>query len=96
MALQPNQSFTRDVVSTSGANGTLGIDFGFDADLVVVANDKASPVYVNANSSSGSTAGFEVAPGRELRIDRVRARKIGLASTSTSTGDFVRVGAWGG
>ena len=87
------------VVSTTDAAGTIGtagLDFTFDASHLFLVNDKATSVYVSLDSTSGSTGGLEVKTTSGLQLDNLRIGRMSLASTSTSTGTFVRVAAWGG
>lgn len=81
------------VVSTTDAAGTIGvvgIDFGFAATSVSIFNDKASTIYVSLNSTAGSTGGHKMLAGESLSFT-LRLGSLSLASTTTSTGDFVRV-----
>jgi hypothetical protein len=91
---RPDQSFSEAVVSTCSADGKLGIDFGFDANQLVLLNDKATDVYVSLDSTVGSTDGYRLKAAETLSLSNVKVGRMSLASTSTSTGDNVRVGAW--
>lgn len=85
------------VVSTTDAAGTIGtagLDFAFDAGQVIVLNDKASTIYLSLDSTAGSTGGHAIKAGESRSFAGIRCGRMSLASTSTSTGDFVRVGAW--
>ena len=96
-ATKPDQFATEVVVSTTAAAGTIGtagIDFTFDAGQLLVINDKTTSVYMSLDSSSGSTGGHQIKPNESRSFAGIRCGKMSLASTSTSTGDFVRVGAW--
>lgn len=92
---KPNQYNSEDVVSTSDAAGKVVHDFQFDAQHVAVFNDKATDVYVSFSSTSGSTGGHKVKAGEQQAYSGIRAGLFTLASTSTSTGDKVRVLALG-
>ena len=93
---RPNQYTEQSVVSASDGAGTAGIDFGFNARQLVVANDKASSVYLTLTGSSGSTGGHEIKAGESLSLAGILCRYMGLASTATTTGTSVRVLAVGG
>lgn len=97
---QPGQSLTDVVVSTTdvaGVIGTAGLDFSFDATELRIINNKLETVYVNLNSTAGSTSGYPVLTTSSLTFSRgsPSVMKMSLASTSTSTGTTVRVAAWG-
>ena len=95
-ASRPDQYVTEVTVSTTDAAGTIGkigVDFGFVANQVAFANDKASTVYLNLDSSAGSTGGWPIKSNETFSLDVVTGG-CSLASTTTSTGDKVRVGAW--
>lgn len=76
------------------STGAVGLDFAFDAGQLLVLNDKASSVYMSLDSTSGSTGGHELKAGESRSFAGIRIGRMSFASTSTSTGDFVRVGAW--
>lgn len=95
--LRANQYYEEAVVSTTDAAGTIGkigFDFGFIAGSVAFFNDKATPVYVNMDSTAGSTGGFALPAGASVSFT-VRTGAASLASTATSTGTTVRVIALG-
>ena len=80
-------------VSTTDAAGTIGaigFDFGLLATSVAFWNDKASAVYVSLDSTAGSTGGFKLKAGENVSFG-IRSGGCALASTTTSTGDFVRL-----
>ena len=83
------------VVSTTDVAGTIGkigFDFGILATTVAIYNDKAGAVYVSLDSTAGSTGGFQLKAGENVTIG-VRLGSLSLASTTTTTGDFVRLWA---
>jgi len=88
---RPDQFNTNVVASTTSGDG--GIDFGFDAAQLILMNDKTVTLYVNLDSTSGSTGGFPLKATETLTIASMRAGRISVATTSTSTGT-ARVGAW--
>ena len=90
----PEQFSTEVVISTSDGLGKIGIDFGFDANQIIVLNDKASPVYMSLNSTSGSTGGHQIKAGESRSFSQMLLGRMSFASTSTSSGDVVRVAAW--
>lgn len=96
-ATKPEQFASEVVVSTTDAAGTIGtagLDFTFDAGQLLVINDKASDVYMSLDSTSGSTGGHRIKSGESRSFAGIRCGRMSFASTSTSTGDKVRVGAW--
>lgn len=90
-----NQYSTESVLSSTSGTASLGIVFGFRANLVRVYNDKTVPVYVSLNSTVGSTGGHRTCAGEVLALDAVATEAMALASTTTSTATQVRVSAWG-
>ena len=97
-SLRANQYNAEVVVSTTDAAGTIGkigFDPGFLATTVAIWNDKASAVYLSLNSTTGSTGGARLAAGESVTVS-VPTGGFALASTTTSTGDTVRVLAVGG
>ncbi len=96
--LRANQYFAEEYVSTTDAAGTIGrigFDPGFLATSVAIWNDKASAVYLSLDSTTGSTGGARLAAGESVVLS-VPTGGFALASTTTSTGDKVRVLAIGG
>lgn len=88
-----DQYSAEEVVSTTDAAGTIGkigFDFGFRATSVVIWNDKNTDVYVNLNSTAGSTGGYRLKAGENI-AHQLLIGALSLASTTTSTGDKVRV-----
>lgn len=81
------------VVSTTDAAGTIGkvgVDFGFLTSSVLVINDKTTDIFASFNSSGGSTGGHRIKSG-EATTFTVQTGLMSFASTTTSTGDVVRV-----
>ena len=93
MGMLAQQYATPLSVSTTDAAGTIGkigIDFGFVATSVAIWNDKATDVYLSLDSTTGSTGGHRVKASENVSFAYL-ASGCALASTATSTGDFVRV-----
>ena len=93
-----NQFNDEQVVSTTDAAGTIGrigFDFGFLAISVAFWNDKSTDVYVSLDSTTGSTGGHRLKAAEQVAFQG-RLGGCALASTTTSTGDVVRVLAIGG
>ena len=88
-----DQYVAEESVSTpdiAGTIGKIGFDFGILATSVAFWNDKASAVYLSLNSTTGSTGGFKLKAGENVSFG-VRLGGCAMASTATSTGDFVRL-----
>ena len=96
VANKASQYNDQHVVSASDGAGTIGIDFGFNARQLVIANDKAGSVYVTFTGSSGSTGGHEIKANESLSLTGLFLSAMGIASTTTTTADKVRVLAIGG
>lgn len=93
-ALERADQFAGDVVvSTTDAAGTIGkigFDFGFRATYLRIWNDKATDVYVNLDSTTGSTGGFRLRACSDF-MHNLLIGGCALASTATSTADKVRL-----
>lgn len=90
---RPDQYSAEEVVSTTdaaGVIGKIGFDFGFRAGSVAVWNDKATAIYLSLDSTTGSTGGFKLKAGESVAFN-VFTGMAAFASTTTSTGDFVRL-----
>lgn len=97
MALQvmrPNQA--SGVLTPASSSTDCAMDFGFPATAVRIVNDRATAVYVNFNSTAMSTAGFKTCSQEAIEMTIPPCSGIGVISTATSTGTFVRVLALGG
>lgn len=91
--MRPDMYGSDHVVSTTDAAGTIGriaFDFGFRANKVHLFNDKATDVYLSFQSTAGDTGGFRVRACSNLTFDFL-VGGLSVASTTTSTGDKVRV-----
>lgn len=95
-ALEFAASITGTQAGGEGGAVRFGVLLPFDATQVVIANDGAHPVYLSLASSAGSTGGFEVRALEAYALDAIRTNVISVASTTTSTSDGYRIGAWGG
>lgn len=91
---KPDQFATEVAVATSAPPGKVGLDFGFDANQLVVLNDKAADVYLSLDSTAGSTDGLRVKASETISLSSLKLGAMSLATTTTTTGDLVRVGAW--
>jgi hypothetical protein len=88
------QAYGETNASTTAADG--GFAFGFNAQRVVVQNDKAGPVFVRFDSTTPSTGGIRTCSGEQLVLDGIQTGGCAVASQSTTTGTIVRVWAMGG
>jgi len=81
---------------TAGTIGKIGVDVGFIATFLRLINDKASPVYLDLSSTAGSTGGHKIVASSFIELHgTIRLASFSLASTATTTGDFVRILAVG-
>ena len=88
------QYFGQAVVSTTcsaGNIGALGLDFGIRASSILIENAKASIVYLSFDTTTGSTGGYPLAAGKRMDLTGAPIGGMALASTATSTGDFVNI-----
>lgn len=90
LADQYNDEVVVSTTDAAGVIGKIGVDFGFRATSFALWNDKATDVYVSANSTTGSTGGFRLKAGETFTYQAL-VGGLALASTTTSTGDKVRV-----
>lgn len=94
----PNQYNSEDCIystAVSTASGNTGFAFGFRATRVQVFNDKATPVYVTWNSTTGSTAGHRTCSGENILLEGLPLIACAIASSTTTTATNVRVLALG-
>lgn len=94
----PNQYNSEDNIYstvTSTASGNTGFAFGFQANRVQVYNDKATPVYVLFNSTTGSTAGHRTCASENILVEGQPMIACAIGSTTTTTATNVRVLALG-
>ena len=94
----PNQFQSEDCIystATSTASGNTGFAFGFRAVRVQIYNDKATPVYVTWNSTTGSTGGHRTCASESILIDGMPTVGCAIGSTTTTTATNVRVLALG-
>jgi hypothetical protein len=68
--------------------------FGFDATQVLCINDTDNNLYVSFASTAGSTGGMLLQTGERMALSGIATYGIGLAATTTSTGQFLRLAAW--
>jgi len=96
MPMMMNEFVGSSVVSSSTwSSGTTGFAFGFDANRVMVRNDKATPVYLTFRDTIGTTNGVRTCASETFDMTFAKVGGIGIASTTTSTGTTVLVWAWG-
>lgn len=79
--------------TTAGAAST----FGVQAKTLFVKNLGANTVYVSISSTAGSTAGYPLASGAEVKIDNSQGYLSGVSvitSTSTGAGPTATVSVW--
>ena len=91
------ESFSTDPVvgGETAAEKTHGIALPWRATQITLVNDKAQNVYFSVNSTVATTNDFYLKSG-ESHTFAALIEVIGLATTTTSTGTTVRVGAWRG
>jgi hypothetical protein len=78
-----------------GGAARFGVVFPFDATCIFVAHDGSTgTMYVSLTSSAGSTGGWPVKPSESFTITDLKTYCLGVASTTTSTVESFRLGAW--
>ena len=94
-----NQYSTNPLVTASSAgSGTAlivtGIKLPFEANSLLIINDGSPNVYFSVASTVASTSDIYLKQAESVHFHERYIIRLGLASTSTSTGGYVRVGAW--
>ena len=98
MSAQHPLEYTLTITGTGlvewGGTGKFGVIFGFDASQVLFVNNTAGNVYVSLASTAGSTGGFCLYASEALSMSGIQTGSLSYATTTTSTAQQVRVGAW--
>ena len=89
------QYSTGPLVGSTGAAPTITeCIFPWEASQIIIINDGAANAYLNVGSTNASTGSFPLKQTESLEFADRFIRKLSIASTTTSTSDVVRVGAW--
>ena len=99
---QANQYSTEFMLAACAPSAGVGIDFGFGASYVRIANYASVPIHFTlAGTSAASTNDPELRPGATIELAGLNVWGCGVSTTSTTTstggdGHRVQVTALGG
>jgi len=88
------QFSTEFSVASSSPTTVTGTVFLLPVNAVSVINDGGTPIYLNIGSTAATTGDMEIKSNEPFSLDARYIDRLSVASTTTSTGDKVRVAGW--